>query len=194
MRAAKQALRSRIIANRAELSARELGEHARFLRDVVLATDELSTARRVAAYVSVGREPGTGPLLEELSERGVEVLLPLLRPDHDLDWAAYEGPDALGPATRGLLEPTGDPLGVGAVTEADVVLVPALAVDRHGARLGRGGGSFDRILARVAGRSFTCALLHHGELLDMPVPREPHDVPVQAAATPSGLHRLRPSG
>ena len=93
-------------------------------------------------------------------------------------------------AARGLLEPTGEPLGRGAVTSADVVLVPGLAVDRAGVRLGRGGGSYDRVLAGVAGRAFTCVLLHDGEVLDMPVPRERHDVPVAAAATPSALHRL----
>jgi 5-formyltetrahydrofolate cyclo-ligase len=71
------------------------------------------------------------------------------------------------------------------------VLVPGLAVDRRGVRLGRGGGSYDRVLARLVGRAFTCVLLHDGEVLDLPVPRDRHDVPVDAAATPSGLVRLR---
>src|SRR5690606_1196020 len=100
-------------------------------------------------------------------------------------------PTGLAPAARGLLEPTGDRLGPDAVTWADAVLVPGMAADRNGFRLGQGGGCYDRALARVAGRAFTCVLLHDGELLDMPLPRAPHDVPVAAAATPSGLHRLR---
>ncbi|MBD0292675.1 MAG: 5-formyltetrahydrofolate cyclo-ligase [Jiangellaceae bacterium] len=188
---AKAALRRRVLENRSALNARDLAEAARGLRDVLLATPEVAAAGWVATYVSVGREPGTGPLIEALSDAGVEVLLPLLLPDGDVDWALYEGPHALVSAARGLLEPAGPPLGVGAVSSADAVLVPGLAVDRSGVRLGRGGGSFDRVLARVAGRAFCCVLLHDGEVLDMPIAREPHDVLVAAAATPSALHRLR---
>lgn len=188
---AKAALRSRIRETRSVLDATALAQAGRALRDVLLATPEVASARIVTLYVAVGREPGTGPLLEALSERGVEIMLPVVLPDLDLDWAYYTGPDDLAPATRGLLEPTGDQLGLDAVTSADVLLVPGMAADRHGFRLGQGGGCYDRALARVAGRAFTCVLLHDGELLDMPLPRAPHDVPVTAAATPSGLHRLR---
>ena len=187
---AKRALRRRVLDTRRDLDAKALAASARKLREVLLATPEIAGAGRVAAYVSVGREPGTGPLIEALSARGVDVLLPLLQADGDLDWAVYEGPAALVRVARGLLEPSGDPLGVGAVTSADVVLVPGLAVDRRGMRLGRGGGSYDRVLARVAGRAFSCVLLHDGEVLDIPVPRDPHDVPVTAAATPSRVHRF----
>lgn len=188
---AKAALRRRIQQTRSGLDATALATAARALRDVLLETPEVAGARIVTLYVAVGREPGTGPLLEALSERGVEVLLPVVLPDLDLDWAYYTGPNGLAPATRGLLEPTGDRLGPDAATSADALLVPATAVDRHGFRLGQGGGCYDRALARVAGRAFSCALLHDGELLDIPLPRAPHDVPVAAAATPSGLHRLR---
>lgn len=187
---AKRALRRRVRDTRATLDARALSRAARELRDVVLSTPEIASARAVAAYVAVGREPGTGPLIEALSEAGVEVLLPLLQPDGGLDWARYEGPRALVPAARGLLEPAGEPLGPGALSSVDAVIVPGLAVDRSGMRLGRGGGTYDRVLAGLAGRAFTCVLLHDGEVLDIPLPREPHDVPVAAAATPSGLHRF----
>jgi 5-formyltetrahydrofolate cyclo-ligase len=189
--AAKAALRGRVREARRRLQPRDLGAAARSLRDVLLGTPEVTRARVVAAYVSVGREPGTGPLLDALLERGTEVLLPLLLPDGDLDWAVHEGDGALTEAARGLLEPTGPPLGPGAVAGAAAVLVPGLAVDRRGVRLGRGGGSYDRVLARLGGRGFTCVLLHDGEVLDLPVPRDRHDVPVDAAATPSGLVRLR---
>lgn len=190
-RTSKQALRDRLATHRAELTVSDLAGAARGLCDVMLAAPAIQQARVVASYVSVGREPGTGPLIEALTDSNIEVLLPLLLPDGDLDWARYTGPHALESAPRGLLEPTSTPLGTSAVLDADVVLVPAMAVDRHGVRLGRGGGSYDRVLARLAGRdAFTCALLHEGELLDMPVPREPHDVPVAAAATPTGLRKF----
>jgi 5-formyltetrahydrofolate cyclo-ligase len=65
------------------------------------------------------------------------------------------------------------------------VLVPALAVDRSGRRLGRGGGSFDRALCRVD-RSRTLALVYDDEVLDE-IPAEPHDCRVGGILTPSGL-------
>jgi 5-formyltetrahydrofolate cyclo-ligase len=143
----------------------------------------------VAAYVSVGTEPGTGPLLERLAARGTRILLPVLLPDHDVDWAPYGGPGSLRPAGRGLLEPAGSRLGVAAVTSADAVLVPGLAADRAGVRLGRGGGSYDRVLARVAPSRFTAVLLYDGEIVAA-VPAGRHDRTVRAAATPRGLVRL----
>lgn len=188
----KEALRERLLARRRSLSPRDLAEAAGALRDVVLAEPAVDQARTVAAYVSVGPEPGTGPLLEELEERGAEILLPVQRDDDDLDWARYTGPVGLVPATRGVLEPRARRLGPDAVRRAWVLLLPALAVDRRGYRLGRGAGCYDRVLARLTGTQvLTIALLHDGELLDLPVPREPHDLPVQAVATPSGIIWLR---
>ena len=80
--------------------------------------------------------------------------------------------------------------GSGAVARADAVLVPALAVDRAGNRLGRGGGSFDRALARVGPLIPLIALLYDDELVEQ-VPTAPHDIPVRAAVTPrTGITRL----
>ncbi len=188
----KKALRERLRTRRAGLSARVLAEAAGALRDVLLAEAGIGEARTVAAYVSVGGEPGTGPLLDALEERGVETLLPVQLPDGDLDWARYTGPLGLAPASRGMLEPQARRLGPDAVRRASIVLVPALAVDRRGYRLGKGAGCYDRVLDRLVGTATdTIALLHEGEVLDLPIPREPHDRPVAAAATPSGLVRLR---
>jgi 5-formyltetrahydrofolate cyclo-ligase len=117
------------------------------------------------------------------------VILPLLRPDNDLDWAAYDGPDGLRTARRGLLEPAGPPLGPEALVTADVVLVPGIAVGSDGLRLGRGGGSYDRALARVPAGTFVCVLLNSEEVLDS-VPRDDHDRSVTAVATEEGLRRL----
>jgi 5-formyltetrahydrofolate cyclo-ligase len=184
----KRALRSLLLAARRELPAEELLSVASRLRDVVLAAPEVAAATTVAAYFSVGAEPGTGPLLDALLARGARVLLPILSPDNDVDWAEYAGPESLRPAGRGLLEPSGPRLGRSAVIGAQAVVVPGLAADRRGMRLGRGGGSYDRVLART-GSAFTVVLLHDGEVVDI-VPADPHDRPVAAAATPGGLIRF----
>ena len=146
-------------------------------------------AATVAAYVSVSSEPGTGPLLEALRAAGKRVILPLLQSDDDLDWAVYDGSESLHTARRGLLEPAGRPLGHDALATADVVLVPGLAVGRDGTRLGRGGGSYDRALARVPVGTLVCVLLNSEEVLPT-VPRDDHDRPVNAVATELGVLRL----
>jgi len=150
---------------------------------------EVRRAATVAAYVAVGSEPGTAPLLELLGAAGKRVVLPVLLPDGDLDWAVYAGDQALQPVRFGLLEPVGPRLGPEAVATADVVLLPGLAVSGRGERLGRGGGSYDRALGRVPVGTFTCVLLYDDEVgVDVPV--EPHDRPVTAAVGPSGITRF----
>jgi 5-formyltetrahydrofolate cyclo-ligase len=188
MSEAKTALRDQLLTARNRLSLAEVGEAAAAIAGHLLASPDVRRAATVAAYVSIGTEPGTGHLLEALREAGKRVILPVLQPDNDLDWAAHDGD--LVRAGRGLLEPPGRRLGVEAVAGADAVLVPGLAVNANGTRLGRGGGSYDRALGRVPVGTFTCVLLYDSEILPG-VPTEPHDHRVRAAATPSGITWFR---
>jgi 5-formyltetrahydrofolate cyclo-ligase len=179
----KAGLRSQVLAARSRLSADQRATAGRLIRDALLSLPEVQMAGTIAAYYSVGSEPDTRALVYALWKRGTYVVLPLLRPGGDLDWASYEGPDSLVAGPRGLREPGEPPRGVETVARADVVLAPALAVDRAGNRLGRGGGSFDRALARVGPLIPVIALLYDGEFIAH-VPAEPHDVPVRAAVCP----------
>jgi 5-formyltetrahydrofolate cyclo-ligase len=191
LRSRKTALRRQMLARRALLSDSERRAAGRSLRDAVLSLPQAQMAGTVAAYISVGTEPDTRGLVYALWKRGTYILLPLLLADGDLDWASYEGPDSLAPGPRGLLQPTQPPRGVTAVSSADLVIVPALAVDRAGRRLGRGGGSYDRALARVGSSVPTVALLYDDELVDE-VPAGRHDQPVSMAARPGhGITSLR---
>jgi 5-formyltetrahydrofolate cyclo-ligase len=191
LRSRKITLRRRLLTERAGMTEPERSHAGRLLRDAVLSLPEAQMAGTVAAYISVGTEPDTRGLVYALWKRGTYVLLPLLLSDNDLDWASYEGPDSLAPGPRGLLQPTEPPRGSAAVTSADLVIVPALAVDRGGLRLGRGGGSYDRALSRVSGAIPTIALIYDGELLDE-VPAGPRDQRVRMVARPGeGITRLR---
>jgi 5-formyltetrahydrofolate cyclo-ligase len=186
---AKLALRDQLLTARKRLPLGIVGERARAVADHLLAAPEIRRAATVAAYVSVSSEPGTGPLLDALSLAGKRVILPLLQPDNDLDWAVYAGSAGLRTARRGLLEPDGPALGPDAIRTADALIVPGLAVAGDGMRLGRGGGSYDRVLDRVTPGTFVCLVLNSEELLDS-VPHEGHDRRVGAVATEEGITRF----
>ena len=170
----KRDLRSKLIADRRAKSAEELKLQDALVRVTVAAWLTDRRPGMVAAYVPMAGEPGGPELPETIAGVAPRLILPVVQPDRDLDWSLYGGPESLTPATFGLLEPTGDRLGVEAVTDAAVIIVPALAVDQHGVRLGRGGGSYDRALARVRPPQLVIALLYPGELHTR-LPREPHD-------------------
>jgi 5-formyltetrahydrofolate cyclo-ligase len=193
----KRTLRRELLSARNRLTADDVRDAADALAGQALGMPEVAGAHAVAAYVSVGAEPGTPALLDALRARGVRVLLPALLPDNDLDWGEYAGEGSLARVRHGgrmdLFEPAGERLGPDAVTEADVVLLPGVAVDWRGLRLGRGGGSYDRVLARLeraGARPALLVLLYDREVVAH-VPAEPHDRPVDAVVTPSGVRRFR---
>ncbi|MGX1883154.1 5-formyltetrahydrofolate cyclo-ligase [Streptomyces sp. NPDC055287] len=188
----KAGLRGELLSMRSRLTRDDVEKAGAVLARRALELPELADAGTVAAYVSIGSEPGTRALLDALRARGVRVLLPVLLADNDLDWAEYEGAAGLVRARLGLLEPGGARLGVRAVLEAGAVLLPGLAVDGRGTRLGRGGGSYDRVLARLeaAGARPHLVVLLYDEEVVARVPREPHDHPVSAVVTPGGVRRF----
>ena len=151
--------------------------------------DALDPPAVVAAYLGTGAEPPTLPLVAALAARGVQVLLPVVRPGSTLDWSDGPVGSARPAGPLGLLEPEGALLGPEAVRGAGLVLVPALAVDRTGVRLGRGAGYYDRALAGWDRTAPLLAVVFDDEVLDE-VPAEPHDQPVDSALTPSGPVRF----
>lgn len=180
---AKAALRRSIAARRSALPQAARTASAAALADVF--ESWLGAVDLVAVYLSVGTEPGTAALIEALRLRSISMIAPVLRADGDLDWAALSDAPAVA-GLRGTVEPTGPRLGVDAIATADVVLVPALAVDEAGRRLGRGGGSYDRALLRVRSTSRVLAVVHDDEVIDV-VPAVAHDRRVDGVVTPSGV-------
>lgn len=176
----KRGWRARLLAARAELSPGELDAAADALCRHVL--ERMGGMRRIAAYVPVGREPGSPRMLDALREGGTEVLLPVVVTD-GLDWARYDGVDELVAGSLGTRAPSGPRLGPGSIAAADAVLLPALAVDHGGVRLGRGGGYYDRALAVVPAGRPLIALLHDGELV-VRLPADPWDRTVTAVVSP----------
>lgn len=184
---AKSATRATLLAVRQARSPEERAAAGTALAARLLDLAEVGTASTVAAYWSFGGEPPTHELVTRLAADRT-VLLPVGRPDDDVDWAPYGGTMRAG--LWRFAEPDGPRLGTAAVGGADVVLAPALAVDRAGNRLGRGKGCYDRVLTRVPSGVPVVAVVYDDELVDE-LPTEPHDRRVDVVVTPSGVHRLR---
>jgi 5-formyltetrahydrofolate cyclo-ligase len=178
-RDSKKTWRSRLLAARQALPAPSRAAEAHALATAVVTV----TGNTVCGYVPVGTEPGSADLLDALVADGRRVLLPVVTGAAPLDWAEYTGPDALRPGRYGLREPAGPRLGPAAIGRADAVLVPALAVDRRGVRLGRGGGHYDRSLPLAAPGAALVAVIRDDEWVQR-LPDEPHDVRMTALLTP----------
>jgi len=178
--ARRSALRAR---RRAVSAARDLDrDDAALAAHVGHLLDDLGLGRGavVTSYACVPGEPPTTTVNAALAAHGIRVLLPITLPDLDLDWH-----DAADPAAT--------PLGLDAVALADLVLAPGLSVDRTGTRMGQGGGCYDKALPRRRPGTPVVVVLHPEELLaadEEPLPREPHDQPVDAVVTADGLTDL----
>ncbi|KQT02286.1 5-formyltetrahydrofolate cyclo-ligase [Cellulomonas sp. Leaf395] len=190
----KERLRIAIRNARKIRSVRQREAAAHALVDVVLTIPAVADATCASVYASRVTEPGTGPLLEALAARGVRLLLPVLGSGLQRDWAEYAGPDDLRERAPGRPpEPGGPTLGAATLADADVVIAPALAVDTTGARLGQGGGWYDRALEHLRPGVPVVALVFPEELYDAekrPLPRERHDRLVDAVATPLEWHLI----
>jgi 5-formyltetrahydrofolate cyclo-ligase len=194
--AAKRQLRAAVLLRRASRAVEErtADDESRFAVLVAALSDRLPDT--VAAYLSTDEEPDTLRLVSWLAARRVRVLLPLLTDGsgHRLAepaWAAYEGPEALRVGPLGLLEPTTTPLPARQLPEAELVVCPGLAANRHGDRLGRGGGWYDRALLHAGQSTPVVVLLNRDEVFDA-IPTQPWDRRVDQLATPDGIVDCEP--
>lgn len=185
MQQTKSQVRARILAERRASTPASRATEAAALTRHLLAW--IPPGATVCAYVPIGTEPGSPDLLDELVLRDVIVLLPVARADpaegpRPLQWGRYR-PETLLAAPFGLREPPPPHLPPEALTDAAVVLVPALAVDLRGARLGRGAGFYDRTLRLADPGAALIAVVRDEELVEE-LPTDPHDVPMTHAVTP----------
>ncbi|WP_156192851.1 5-formyltetrahydrofolate cyclo-ligase [Corynebacterium kalinowskii] len=183
--ASKQELRRRLLdARRSQSPATRSTENAG-LRTHVATFLHKRGAHRVAAYMPVDTEPGGIDFALFLHALGFEVIIPVSNPDFSMSWVEYSENLAFRPGAFGIAEPDGPLLPGHPLDSVDIIIVPALAADRDGYRLGKGGGYYDRALATLAA-PVTVSLLFSHELLDS-VPHEPHDAPMSAIITPQEI-------
>lgn len=180
---AKQVVRSVLRDRRSKLTAKDIEASAQAFTDTIL--EFAGDAATISLYVSVKNEPVTRLALDALRDRGVRILLPKLGPGLARMWAEYTYGDLEVEAPGRPPSPKGEPLPSEAVEDADAIIVPALALDYRGVRLGQGGGWYDRILKHdVTDR--VGALIYPWELLTEPLPFDEQDVRIPWALTPAG--------
>ena len=151
----------------------------------ILTMPELTAAQVVASYFSYGDEPNTDLLNQELIRMGKKLVLPRTLADLNLEWIVWDGDQDKLVKKGKLKEPKGDVIDADKI---DIAIIPALHVTRDGYRLGQGGGSYDRALARM--RAFRIALIYPGEITSEPFPVEAHDQKLNAVATPELIVRF----
>lgn len=178
-RYSKRAWRTRLLAARRLVPRAQRAAEA----SALVAKAMLIPGDTVCGYLAVDTEPGSLELVTSMAAQGRRVLLPIVVGAAPLDWAEFDG--ELAPGPYGLREPAGRRLGAQAIGTADVVLVPALAVDLAGRRLGKGGGHYDRSLPFAQPGAPLIAVVRDDEVVSE-LPAEPHDVTMTAALTPIG--------
>ena len=153
--------------------------------NVILKAPEIESATTIASYISYQYEPSTVEINEAFLRSGKVVLLPRINGDQ-LEWVRWDGDPANLLTKKKISEPVGPALTD--LTQIQAVVVPALRIDQSGFRLGQGGGYYDRALAHM--NAWKIGLVYAGELSSEVLPHETHDVPLDAAATPSIVVRF----
>jgi len=153
--------------------------------NVILRAPEIESATTIASYISFEFEPSTVEINEAFLRSGKTLLLPRINGDQ-LDWVKWDGDPTNLLSKKKISEPTGEALSD--LSQIQAVIVPALRIDQSGFRLGQGGGYYDRALMNL--KAWKIGLVYAGELSSEVLPHEAHDVPLDAAATPSIVVRF----
>lgn len=175
----KAQLRAKLNAGRAarQYNPDEASELNIHLAELCLANG----AKKVTCYLPFGNEPDTELFIDWALDNEIEVLLPVAKSDGSLEWVNFDGDTKVG--IFGFHEASGAPV---TPSDVDLAIVPALAVDTNGIRLGKGKGFYDRALLEFQPTPAIVAVVFDTELLES-VPAEAHDHPVDAAVTPTGI-------
>ena len=181
----KNDLRSLLRQRRQNLPLDLVQKDSALIRERLLSLAGIHDARSVMLYLPARGEVDTWPLLDHFWQRGCEVLLPRCRDGAPgiMDAYAVTSREELGAGSFGLIEPRADLAPLVPDARPEVILVPALAYDRRGYRLGFGGGYYDRFLPALALPPLLVGPAYAFQFLDR-LPVEPWDQPVDLVVTP----------
>lgn len=173
----KQKLRNSIAEERRRHSAEELAVKSAVVCERILRHPRIQEAKTVVAFWSLPDEPDISSVIDSLYAQGKDVLLPCVTSDTEMVLRRYRGEASMSPGAFGILEPHGEESDIATLQrQPSVVLVPGVAFDRDGNRLGRGKGYYDRFLKK-AGQVYTIGVCHDFQIVEE-VPRGEYDMPV----------------
>lgn len=184
---AKQVFRTDLLSRRQQLPAEEHQHRSQLAQQALTASAMFDDAASMALYSPTRGEVGTELIFGEARRRRKRVCYPRVDGER-MVFVEVEGEDALRPGSFGILEPVG--ASRIAVAELDLMVLPGLAFDRRGVRLGYGKGFYDRELHSVGFSGVLVGLCFQFQVVDR-LPGEQHDVPVDYLATEQGIFSPR---
>ncbi|HBG08160.1 MAG: 5-formyltetrahydrofolate cyclo-ligase [Geobacteraceae bacterium GWC2_58_44] len=174
----KPALRAATLARRRELTAQQVGAHSLELQRRFLALPEFQRAAVLALYAPIHHEVETEGVASEALSAGKTLLYPAVEGD-DIRFRRVAAVSELVPGRFGIPEPTGAPCSP---CDADLIVVPGVAFDVFGRRIGYGKGYYDRSLHLLEGSGKLVAFCYDFQLFEAIV-GEPHDVTMDLIVT-----------
>lgn len=197
----KRELRHELLRQRRYMTAADRAAAGERCADALFALPLFSRPRTtpltMACHVSMGTEISTLPILNEAAARGIHLLVPRLGSGREVGWSRLTSPEEVAGLRHEAAfvagrmphphEPDAETLPAAALADADVIVLPALAVDHDGDRLGRGAAWYDHALMFAPAASPRIAICWASEFVDETLPTQPHDVRVDAVLTPHGL-------
>ncbi|WP_131917809.1 5-formyltetrahydrofolate cyclo-ligase [Heliophilum fasciatum] len=183
----KKELRQQMLERREQMPAHDVAHKSEAIYRRLVELPAFQEAKSVMIYVDFRGEVMTGALIARALKDNKQVAVPFCRPGNLL-WAVTidRFPDDLAPGRWGILEPRAERQVPIAPALLDLVIVPALALDRQGYRLGYGAGYYDRFLPALRQDAWTIALAYQWQIVDH-VPCDGHDVPLKAIVTEQQL-------
>ncbi|HYH02634.1 MAG TPA: 5-formyltetrahydrofolate cyclo-ligase [Bacillota bacterium] len=179
----KKALRQEIAERLAGLGDPDYQRLNRRIQQCFFELQPVREARVIMIYHSIKREVATLPIIETLIRQGKQVALPVCTPERDLEARLIQSlTEVIDTGKFGLKEPRQDAPTV-AIADLDLIVLPGVAFDNTGNRLGHGMGYYDRFLARIDPRVFKLALAYDFQVVSQ-VPAETHDIKMDAILTP----------
>jgi 5,10-methenyltetrahydrofolate synthetase len=187
----KRQIRSDITTKRDKMDKHTIDEKSRKIKERLFSIPEFVNSCTVLFYVSFKSEVNTWNMIEECKKSGKKIVIPVVIPEtRNLLLSRITSFDELTPSNYGILEPKAEFIRPVSIEEINTIIVPGVAFDEQGYRIGYGGGYYDRLLQNLPYGCSTIGLAFEMQMINS-VPREAHDVRVDMIVTEERIINLR---
>lgn len=186
----KKVLRQQYKSLRDSLSPEDVEKNSEAVFKFITSSFLWKSAQRIMCYLAMGGEIHTKPIITKAWEEKKEVIIPVCSDNAIIIPSLLRSFDDLEPRTMGILEPKDEKIGEVNPQTIDLCLIPGIAFDHQGNRLGFGAGYYDRFLPLLKKSTPKVALAHQVQIRKEPLPNSPHDIPMDYICTELGLISL----